>query len=168
MGIATGGGYNESNCCIPYYFPPCDHYPENLKPCEEPTFTPKCNKKCQSSYHYDYIEDIHYIDMPYSLRQKNLEYELYTKGPVNANIDIYEDFMLYKSGIYNHVQGLFVGRLPVKILGWGVDEKSGINYWKIANVWNTDWGEKGFMRINKEDISIRSLDGKLVATLPIF
>ncbi|VDL75296.1 unnamed protein product [Nippostrongylus brasiliensis] len=38
-----------------------------------------------------------------------------------------------------------VGGHAVKILGWGVDNKT--PYWLVANSWNTDWGENGYFRI---------------------
>jgi len=35
----------------------------------------------------------------------------------------------------------------VLAVGWGKDEKTGLEYWLIKNTWNTDWGEEGYIRI---------------------
>jgi len=61
--------------------------------------------------------------------------------------NVYSDFMNYASGVYVHKTGTLEGGHAVKILGWGYDSASGLNYWICANSWNTNWGEKGFFRI---------------------
>lgn len=43
--------------------------------------------------------------------------------------------------------GSYLGGHAVKIIGWGTDEKSGLDYWLVANSWNDSWGENGFFRI---------------------
>ena len=60
---------------------------------------------------------------------------------------VHEDFLTYKSGVYEHVHGKVVGRHAVKMVGWGVENK--VKYWLIANSWNEDWGENGFFRIKR-------------------
>ena len=34
-----------------------------------------------------------------------------------------------------------LGGHAIKILGWGVE--GGVDYWLVANSWNSDWGDKG-------------------------
>jgi len=70
-----------------------------------------------------------------------------TNGPVYADMSVYRDFFLYSSGIYNHISGDYVGEHAVKILGWGNDK--GVDYWLIANSWNSDFGENGFFRMTR-------------------
>jgi len=36
----------------------------------------------------------------------------------------------------------------VTIVGWGTDPK-GVNYWLVANSWNTYWGDKGYFKIQR-------------------
>ncbi|PIO52677.1 papain family cysteine protease, partial [Teladorsagia circumcincta] len=67
--------------------------------------------------------------------------EIMKNGPVQAAFIVYEDFPLYKGGIYVHTAGKQRGGHAVKIIGWGVE--NGTKYWTVANSWNTDWGEDG-------------------------
>ena len=80
--------------------------------------------------------------------------EIMTQGPVEVYniIDIlkgaftvYEDFLAYKGGVYQHTTGSALGGHAIKILGWGVE--NGTKYWLCANSWNEDWGDKGFFKI---------------------
>jgi len=65
------------------------------------------------------------------------------RGPVIGGLRVYEDFYFYKSGIYQHVTGIFRGLHAVCVVGYDDDKK----YWIIKNSWGTGWGENGFMRI---------------------
>lgn len=33
------------------------------------------------------------------------------------------------------------------VSGWGIDAKSGLEYWQYANTWGYDFGENGFFRV---------------------
>ncbi len=71
--------------------------------------------------------------------------ELYENGPVDTGFNVYADFKLYKSGIYEHKSGQYLGGHAVKVIGWGVQD--GVRYWICSNSWGTNWGENGFFRI---------------------
>jgi len=60
--------------------------------------------------------------------------------------------------------GDYLGLHDVKIIGWGVE--SGVDYWLIANSWNSGWGDNGFFKIlrGKNHLGIESY---LVTALPI-
>ncbi|KAG8451543.1 hypothetical protein GDO86_003663 [Hymenochirus boettgeri] len=90
--------------------------------------------------------------------EKEIMKELYENGPVQAIMEVHEDFFVYKSGIYRHVpimDGMPEnyrrhGTHSVKISGWG--EERGRDgqihkYWLAANSWGRDWGERGYFRI---------------------
>ena len=47
--------------------------------------------------------------------------DILTNGPVQTGFAVYEDFMLYESGIYKHTDGMLLGAHTVKVLGWGVE-----------------------------------------------
>ena len=58
---------------------------------------------------------------------------------------VYEDFLNYESGIYQHISGSYLGGLYVRIIGWGIE--NGIKYWIVVNTWGKSWGENGFFRV---------------------
>lgn len=71
-------------------------------------------------------------------RRKALE-----ASPVIAGMEVYRDFLFYKSGVYEHAVGEKVGLHAVCIVGYNDPE----GYWIVKNSWGSDWGEDGFARI---------------------
>lgn len=58
------------------------------------------------------------------------------------------------SGLMFYEKGIFTGKCPtsinhaVVIVGYG--EENGVKYWKVRNSWGASWGEKGYLRIQRE------------------
>jgi len=77
--------------------------------------------------------------------EKQIKEEILKNGPVQTGFMVYEDFMHYKSGVYEYNHGSKLGGHAVKIVGWGVEE--GKEFWIAQNSWGPEWGEKGFFRI---------------------
>ncbi|XP_066600538.1 uncharacterized peptidase C1-like protein F26E4.3 isoform X2 [Prorops nasuta] len=79
--------------------------------------------------------------------------EILTSGPVQATMRVYQDFFVYKSGIYKHSRTAELyqsGYHSVRIIGWGEERSyrgAPIKYWLVANSWGYQWGEDGFFRI---------------------
>ncbi|TPP60838.1 cathepsin B [Fasciola gigantica] len=151
-GIVTGGSLEEQTGCVPYPFPKCAHQGSSgrLKPCPKQLYpTPTCERKCQVGYNKTYKEDKFYGASSYNVYEgeKEIMYEIMKNGPVEASFTVYEDFSVYKSGIYHHVTGEFLGGHAIRILGWGVEND--VKYWLIANSWNEEWGENGYFRIRR-------------------
>ena len=146
-GIVSGGGYGDKNTCQPYFLPMCDHHTEGPHgPCPETTDTPDCSKECVEGYEKSYAEDLTYGDSAYSVNgEKRMMREIYEHGSVEGSFTVYEDFLAYKSGVYQHVTGSQLGGHAIKILGWG--EEDGNKYWLCANSWNESWGDKGYFKI---------------------
>jgi len=71
---------------------------------------------------------------------------LLSAGPIMTQFYVFQDFLSYKSGIYSHTTGDFVGSHSVKIIGWGTSPE-GVSYWIAANSWGTDWGMEGYFYI---------------------
>lgn len=77
---------------------------------------------------------------------EEIQTEIMTNGPVEAHMDVFEDFYSYKSGVYQHTTGKNVGGHAIKILGWGTE--NGVPYWLVANSWGSDWADlDGFYKI---------------------
>nr|UBY00368.1 cathepsin B [Bactericera trigonica] len=151
-GIVSGGSYGSEQGCRPYEIAPCEHHVNGTRPsCDASKGrTPKCVKECQNkNYDVPYKQDLTFGEKSYSVSadEKSIMKEIYQHGPVEGAFTVYDDLILYKSGVYKHVAGKALGGHAIRILGWGEDETSKEKYWLIANSWNTDWGDKGMFRI---------------------
>ncbi|XP_071439851.1 cathepsin B [Hetaerina americana] len=150
-GIVSGGSYGSNQGCKPYEFKPCEHHVNGSRiPCKGEGQTPKCLRTCQENYNIPYEKDLHYGLKAYSVSSqvKQIQKEIMTNGPVEGAFTVYEDFPLYKTGVYRHVDGSELGGHAIRILGWGVDKSAGnLPYWLVANSWNSDWGNRGYFRI---------------------
>ncbi|TPP56200.1 Papain family cysteine protease [Fasciola gigantica] len=153
----TGGAHRVRALPVPQVF--SSWASKGLKPCPKELYpTPTCETKCQAGYNKTYKEDKFYGRSSYNVREreKDIMYEIMKNGPVEAAFEVYADFFVYKSGIYHHVTGEFLGGHAIRILGWGVE--NGVKYWLIANSWNEEWGENGYFRIRRgtDECSIES------------
>uniref|UniRef100_A0A7N8XYH8 Cathepsin B n=1 Tax=Mastacembelus armatus TaxID=205130 RepID=A0A7N8XYH8_9TELE len=149
-GLVTGGLYDSKVGCKPYTIAPCEHHINGTwPPCQGIEETPKCVEQCIDGYSPSYQKDKHFGRKAYSIGplQEQIMTEIYKNGPVEATFTVYEDFLLYKTGVYQHVTGQMLGGHAIRILGWG--EENGTPYWLAANSWNSDWGDKGFFKIKR-------------------
>jgi len=152
--ISTGVVTEE---CSPYSFKSCDHHiPGSKNPCPKGYGpTPKCNRTCANGKSWS--EDKNKGTRSYSVRgENNLKTELSMNGPCEAVIAVFEDFLVYTSGVYHHVSGSLVGYHAIKLMGYG--ELNGVKYWLLANSWNEHWGEKGYFRMlrGKDECGVES------------
>ena len=142
-GIPSGGLYGDNNTCKPYFLKPGNDNSNNIK------ITPECENKCQEKYNKSSEEDKSYGINAFILKgEENIMKEIFENGPVVSSFNIYEDFFDYEKGIYQHITGHLIGKLSIRIIGWGITE-DGIKYWICSNSWGDTWGEKGFFRILK-------------------
>ncbi|KYR02454.1 peptidase C1A family protein [Tieghemostelium lacteum] len=140
--------------CSPYTIPTC---PPAQQPCLNFVNTPKCVEKCQSNYTGSFQDDLHFVDKTYSVSSlTSMQTELVNNGPFEACFNVYEDFLGYKSGVYQHTTGKFLGGHCIKIMGYG--ELNGTPYWLAANSWTTYWGDQGTFMIlrGKNECGIES------------
>ncbi|EPB66535.1 papain family cysteine protease [Ancylostoma ceylanicum] len=170
-GICTGGSYESQSGCKPYPIPPCGHHANEtyFGPCPKDEYdTPVCTNTCIAGYpawkkgsKCGSIPGKSAYGVPKTV--EGIQKEIMTNGPVEAAYTVYEDFYQYTGGVYVHTGGQKVGGHAVRILGWGVDNKT--PYWLVANSWNTDWGENGYFRIVR-GLNECGIEHAIVAGLP--
>ena len=153
-GVTSGGDFDtvqSGSSCNPYPFAPCSHHVDSELPnCPTSEYeTPQCNEKCiDTKYTKSYKEDKVLAKTSYTIQgESNIMADIFLNGPVTAAFTVYEDFTAYKSGVYKHVAGDALGGHAIEIVAYGVDEKTGLKYWKCKNSWNSAWGEEGFFKI---------------------
>lgn len=167
-GYVTGSVFENKDWCKPYKFPPCNHHSEGpYEDCSKHHYsTPKCERACPNKdYQKAYKEDKIYASSVFNVKggEENIKKEIFTNGPVEAAFMVYEDFLAYKNGVYQHKQGSLLGGHAIKIIGWGVE--NGVKYWLIANSWNVNWGDKGTFKILRGSNHC-GIEGSVVAGLP--
>eukprot|EP00244_Chara_vulgaris_P013710 TRINITY_DN806_c1_g1_i2.p1 TRINITY_DN806_c1_g1~~TRINITY_DN806_c1_g1_i2.p1 ORF type:complete len:394 (-),score=72.56 TRINITY_DN806_c1_g1_i2:42-1223(-) len=130
--------------CDPYFDNKGCHHPG----CEPLYPTPTCEQHCadvdqswQSSKRY--VSDVYTVGPTV----EEIMYEVYTNGPVEVSFSVFNDFAHYKSGVYWHITGEYMGGHAVKLIGWGTE--GGVDYWLCANSWNRSWGDDGLFKIRR-------------------
>jgi cathepsin B len=127
-GVVTGAGYGDRNTCQPYFLRECSHHGQgSYQPCTGTSPTPQCSKQCISSYSKAYKDDLNLAISAYGLDSDEaaIQTEIMTHGSVVASFTVYEDFLTYKSGVYQRSKGKQLGGHAVKVIGWG--QESGVN-----------------------------------------
>ncbi|KAL4473731.1 hypothetical protein ABPG74_022595 [Tetrahymena malaccensis] len=170
-GLVTGDLYGNNSWCQAYTFAPCAHHVTSdvYPPCTGELPTPPCINSCDanSTHTIPYSKDIHRGSKAYGIGkdEKAIMAEIYKNGPIEVALTVYEDFLTYKTGVYQHVTGDELGGHAVKMVGWGVE--NGTPYWTIVNSWNESWGDKGTFKIlrGKNECGIES---SCVTALPAY
>merc|ERR1712228_463252 len=113
---------------------------------------PRCTKKCTGDKSLKYETDKHKASARgYELGSvKAIKADIYAHGPVTGAFTVYEDFLAYKSGVYQHKTGRALGGHAIKVIGWGTEDN--LDYWLVMNSWNTDWGDQGLFKIVQDEI----------------
>jgi cathepsin B len=166
-GVPSGGLFNDTKTCQPYSFPPCDHHVNGTYgPCGSGEFdTPECKNTCSDEYPKSFAEDLTHSTSSYNVpsNEQQIQSEIFSHGSVECAFSVYEDFLNYKSGVYKHVKGSYLGGHAVKMIGWGVE--NGVKYWIVVNSWNEGWGDNGTFKILRGSNHV-GIEGDIVAGLP--
>ncbi len=70
-------------------------------------------------------------------------------GPLLTTLNVREDFLYYKSGVYKTNSRNKVGGHAVALIGFDDFRRA----WLIKNSWGEDWGENGFAWVSYDDPS---------------
>ncbi|XP_046912645.2 cathepsin L [Dermatophagoides farinae] len=104
--------------------------------------------KCRYTQRAVGATDTGFMDVPQGDEQK-LKEAVATVGPVSVAIDASQPtFQFYDGGVYDEPEcsstELDHG---VLVVGYGVDEQSGQEYWLVKNSWGIGWGLNGFIKM---------------------
>ena len=96
--------------------------------------------------------------------ERDLENILLAGHAIVTTMEVNQHFQFYKTGVFlsELCQNWKLGpyrdyqwdrlrplRHAVTIVGFGVDNDTGLKFWKVKNSWGPLWGESGFFRIRK-------------------
>lgn len=158
FGIVSGGEYGDKSTCLPYTMPECAHHVQDpkMRPCSDSQPTPKCTRHCVDGETWQAAKVTNHQGSVYNVHGEDaMKQEIFTKGPVTGMFMVFNDFLAYKSGVYQYSRGGLLGGHAIEILGWG--EEQGTPYWLVKNSWNEDWGDHGFFKIVRGTNFIRRL-----------
>jgi hypothetical protein len=105
----------------------------------------ECSRRCDSYQHGSvYVSDwgweLEIADREMAIKERILY------SPVIATMLFYEDFYLYRDGVYVNAPSLDpIGGHVVVIAGWNDTNNS----WICKNSWGKEWGMKGYFEIER-------------------
>ena len=82
------------------------------------------------------------------------------QNPVSVAIQANKrSFQFYQSGIYNDIDCGYELDHGVLLVGYGYDFELDMKYWIIKNSWGEEWGDNGYIRIQRNIDDSRGLCG---------
>lgn len=89
-------------------------------------------------------------------------------GPVAVAVEADQDaFQFYKKGVVSKKCGKKLDH-GVLVVGYGTDQKTGLDYYKVKNSWGPTWGQKGYLLIERNSKAKGGMCGILLnAVYPV-
>ena len=121
---------------------------EPIDKCKDCTWPPcpvgeTCQDKCWAVDYKHY-----YVSNYYSLSGKDkMKAEIFKNGPISCGIEVTDKFEKYTGGIYSEWKLFPMINHEISVVGYGVDQETGQEYWVGRNSWGTYWGENGFFKM---------------------
>ncbi|KAK4329117.1 hypothetical protein Pmani_000528 [Petrolisthes manimaculis] len=102
--------------------------------------------------------------------EEKMKVALVEGGPLMVGLEVYNDFLHYKTGVYHHTtltdsfNPLELTNHAVLVVGYGTDDNTKEDYWLVKNSWGEDWGENGYFRIRRgvDECAIESMAVEVV------
>lgn len=105
----------------------------------------KCNAEAPSS-----LSVASFVSLPVN-KGSHLLRAVAQRGPVVVSADGGSWFS-YAGGVFSGCEKDSVVNHAVLAVGYGHDAASDKKYWLIRNSWGTDWGENGFIRVERHTV----------------
>ena len=175
QGLASGGAFGDHTNCLMYPWGECSHHDVNTTgtkpvcpptPYNSPTCFWACDSDTTSKITYDESQAAHKFVHSYLVEGnvKTIQAEILAHGPVQGGMYLTPEFEMYTGGVFQTTNTKWIGAHAIKIVGWGVDNSTGtdVDYWRVQNSWNSEWGEKGYFRILRGS-NMLGIEGSIVA-----
>lgn len=93
-----------------------------------------------------------FADVPRK-NEKALKAAIVSKGPVSVAIQADQlPFQFYHHGVFDASCGKNLNH-GVLVVGYGTDAESGKDYWLVKNSWGTKWGDQGYIKLLRSNVS---------------
>jgi len=79
--------------------------------------------------------------------EANMMAEIYARGPIACTIAVTEALEQYTDGVFVDKTGDVSLDHSIEVVGWGVEQGTGVKYWIVRNSWGTYWGEAGWFKL---------------------
>ncbi|XP_073475024.1 procathepsin L-like [Aquarana catesbeiana] len=84
--------------------------------------------------------------------EENMASSVAVDGPIAVSIDASDDFGLYKDGIFTGECSEELNHAVI-VVGYGSEyneeEEEDIDYWIVRNSWGDDWGDNGYIKMQR-------------------
>ncbi len=126
----------------------------------------KCKWTTPTPYHWSYWGWVNENQNPSNYDdptpKEMIKDALCQRGPLATTVAVTEAFSAYSGGVFNETTDEWINH-AVTIVGWDDDDEA----WIIKNSWGSEWGEKGYMRINYASNKIGVLTAWVAARKPV-